>query len=76
MREQNKRTYFSSILLFIKYTEVFLFLLQKGAAFHGAFSGGVMSSPHITLSVIAAATENDHDRKDDDPGAVVIKEIA
>jgi len=28
------------------------------------------------FSVAAAATEHDHDGKDDDPGAVIVKEIA
>jgi hypothetical protein len=30
----------------------------------------------LRQSVVAAATENDHDRKDDDPGAVVVKDVA
>jgi hypothetical protein len=39
-------------------------------------TGYVIPSAELRSSMIAAATENDHDRKDDDPGAVVIKEIA
>ena len=35
-----------------------------------------MGAPFLWLSVIAAAAKNDNDSKDDDPSAVVIKEMA
>ena len=36
----------------------------------------LVGAPFLWLSVIAAAAKNDNDSKDDDPSAVVIKEMA
>lgn len=38
--------------------------------------GAAKGAPFCHLSVVAAATENDNDSKNDDPSAVVVKDVA